>query len=81
MPHCVVTRSPMLAQHANSLRAVCTRIASTACVMTQAPFSQVSFKRKLEKIGLQRAYPPDPLSASKSEITPSEFLTFCVQNT
>ena len=40
-------------------------IASTACVPSQAPFPQVSFKWKLEKTGLHGAYPPDPLSAPK----------------
>jgi hypothetical protein len=60
-PLCVVKHSPKLVQHANSLRAICRRIASTACVPSQAPFSQVSPKRKLEKIGLQGEYPPNPL--------------------
>jgi hypothetical protein len=50
-----------LIAYANSLRAICRRIASTACVPSQAPFSQVSPKRKLEKIGLQGEYPPNPL--------------------
>ena len=60
-PYCVANHSPMLTQHANSLRVICRRIASTACVPSQAPFSQVSSKRKLEQTGLHGAYPPDPL--------------------
>lgn len=54
-----------LIAHANSLRAICRRIASTACVPSQAPFPQVSSKWKLAKIGLHGAYPPDPLKSKK----------------
>ena len=61
MPHCVVTRSPMLAQHANSLRAVCTRIASTACVYTQAGKLPSFSPAKDGSFCLQGAYPPVPL--------------------
>ncbi|EEU99356.1 hypothetical protein ROSINTL182_08769 [Roseburia intestinalis L1-82] len=41
------------------------KIASTACVPSQAPFPQVPVIQKLDKIGLQWAYPPDPLSKTK----------------
>lgn len=41
------------------------KIASTACVPSQAQFPQVSSKWKLEKVGLHGAYPPDPLCTPK----------------
>ena len=44
------------------------KIASTACVPSQAPFPQVPAIQKLEKIGLQWEYPPDPLMLPKSVI-------------
>ena len=62
---CVVRRSPKLAQHANPLWEICRRIASTAYGRPQASISPSFSKRKLEEIGLQRAYPPDPLYAPK----------------
>ena len=65
-PYCVANRSPILTQHANSLRVICRRIASTACVPSQAPFPQVSTKRKLAEIGLHGAYPPVPLKAKNN---------------
>lgn len=77
-PYCVANRSPILTQHANSLRVICRRIASTACVPSQAPFSQVSSEWKLEKTGLQGAYPPGPLFAAKISNYPtgiSDFFT------
>lgn len=77
-PLCVIGHSPKLVQHANSLRAICRRIASTACVPSQAPFSQVSSEWKLEKTGLQGAYPPGPLCAAKISNYPtgiSDFFT------
>ena len=48
------------------LRTDCRRTASTACVPSQAPFAQVSLKRKPKQNGLQGAYPPDPLDVPKS---------------
>lgn len=60
------------------IRAICRRIASTACVPSQAPFSQVSSEWKLEKTGLQGAYPPGPLCAAKISNYPtgiSDFFT------
>jgi hypothetical protein len=78
-PLCVVTHSPKLVQHANSLRVICRRIASTACGRPQAPFFQVSPDEKLKKIGLHGANPPDPLAFQKSVIAPREFLIFETQ--
>ena len=49
----------------NSYQELLTRIASTACVPTQAPISPNSPERESGKICLQRAYPPDPLSTQK----------------
>ena len=57
------------------------KIASTACVPSQAPFPQVSPQRKLEEIGLQWEYPPDPLMLQKSVITKPDFLIFARKNT
>lgn len=59
-------RSPKLAQHANSLRAVCRRIASTACVYTQAEKPSSLLQRKSEYFCLQREYPPDPLKCKNT---------------
>ena len=57
------------------------KIASTACVPSQAPFPQVPAIQKLEKIGLQWAYPPDPLMLPKSVIAKPEFLILVHKNT
>lgn len=66
----------MLVQHANTLRDICRRIASTACGRPQAPFSQVSSKWKLAKIGLQGEYPPDPLLHQNYKLLCKHFYHF-----
>ena len=80
-PLCVVRHSPMLVQHANSLRAVCTRIASTARVYTQAVKRPSFHLWKDNRFRLQRAHPLTPLNA-KTQCRPAKpALAFLLQKT
>lgn len=68
--------SPKLVQHANSLRAICRRIASTACVPSQAPFPKFLPSGNLRKLACKGHIPLAPYALQKSVITPPGFLIF-----